>query len=177
MTVALNFILMRCFEKLVLKLIRDNIPASLDSTNKLSEPTDTQRLPYLLPSTQCPHTEKKNTYVRMPFLDFSSAFNTISSMKLTDLLLMAAKPRSWLLIDWKNDTSSHLIYIGGAEVEQVNWIMITGITITENLSWSRLCFLRELTEANLQSQILEKFYREGHYSWKTSHSVHLPAIL
>lgn len=42
----------------------------------------------------------------MPFLDFSSAVNTISSMKLIDLLLTSAKPGSWLLIP-ERMTSHH----------------------------------------------------------------------
>lgn len=51
--------------------------------------------------------ENKNSYdVIMPFLDFSSAVNTISSMKLIDLLLTSAKPGSWLLIP-ERMTSHH----------------------------------------------------------------------
>ncbi|KAI3373312.1 hypothetical protein L3Q82_006611 [Scortum barcoo] len=54
--VALTPVIMKCFERIVLKHIKDIIPAGLD------------QLP--------------NTYVRMLFVDFSSAFNTVIPDKL-----------------------------------------------------------------------------------------------
>ena len=65
--VALNPILMKCFEKLVLMHIKDNIPASLDPHQ------------YLL---RFPHTENKDSYIRMLYVYFSSALITISPMTL-----------------------------------------------------------------------------------------------
>ncbi len=74
--VALTPILMKCFEKLVLQHIKNNIPASPNPhqfafrTNRSTE------------DSVFTHLEKSNTYIRMLFVDFSSAFNTISPMKL-----------------------------------------------------------------------------------------------
>ena len=47
-----------------------------------SEPTEPQRKPYQLPSTQYSHTWRKFSYIKMLFVGFSSAPNTISPMKL-----------------------------------------------------------------------------------------------
>ena len=59
--VALTPILMKCFEKLVLQHIKDNISASLTLTSMLSEPIDPQRMLYALPYTQPSHTWRIRT--------------------------------------------------------------------------------------------------------------------
>ncbi len=82
-SVALIPILMKCFEKLVLQHIKNNIPASLDPhqfafrTNRSTEDAISTALHSVFT-----HLENNNTYIRMLFVDFSSAVSTISPMKL-----------------------------------------------------------------------------------------------
>lgn len=76
--VALTLIIRKCFERLVLSHIKANIPADLDSLqfaycrNRSTEDADSITL-----HTSLTHLEHPNTYVRMLFVDFSLAFNTI----------------------------------------------------------------------------------------------------
>jgi len=64
----------------------------------------------------------------------------------------------------KMEAKTHTVYIGGAEVEQVNSFKFLGISITENLTRSshfstkkaqkRLYFYRKLKRAKLPCQVL-----------------------
>ena len=84
--VALTPILMKCFEKLVLKHIKDNIPDRLDPhqfayrTNRSTD--DAISTVFHSVFTQI---ENNDICIRMLFVDFSSAFNTVSPMKLCTL--------------------------------------------------------------------------------------------
>ena len=72
---------MKCFDKLVLRHIKDNVPAGFDPhqyavrTNRPTEDAISTAL-----SSGCKHLEIKNSYIRILFVDFSSACN--SAMKL-----------------------------------------------------------------------------------------------
>ncbi|KAK3521701.1 hypothetical protein QTP70_015807 [Hemibagrus guttatus] len=83
--VALTLIIMKCFERLVLPHIKASIPTNLDSHqfaycgNRSTEDAISTAL-----HTSLSHLEHPNTYVRMLFVDFSSAFNTIVPHKLVD---------------------------------------------------------------------------------------------
>ncbi|KAK3554035.1 hypothetical protein QTP70_019154 [Hemibagrus guttatus] len=85
--VALTPIIMKCFERLVLPHIKASIPTDLDSHqfayrgNSSTEDAISTAL-----HTSLSHLEHLNTYVRMLFVDFSSAFNTIVPHKLVDKL-------------------------------------------------------------------------------------------
>ena len=57
--IALTSVAMKCFERLVMAHINTIIPDNLDLYIALS------------------HLDKRNTYVRMLFIDYSSVFNTI----------------------------------------------------------------------------------------------------
>jgi gmma-aminobutyric acid receptor subunit gamma/cGMP-dependent protein kinase 2 len=46
--------------------------------------------------TALSHLNKRNTYVRMLFIDYSSAFNTIVPMKLITKLTPPSATRSWI---------------------------------------------------------------------------------
>ncbi len=76
--VALTPIFSKCFEKLVRDYICSVLPASLDPlqfayrSNRLTD----DAIAFTL-HTALSHLENKNTYVRMLFVDYSSAFNTI----------------------------------------------------------------------------------------------------
>ncbi|KAI4889320.1 hypothetical protein NFI96_006060 [Prochilodus magdalenae] len=85
--VALTPIVMKCFERLVLSHIKAVIPPDLDQhqfayrTNRSTEDAVSMAL-----HTALTHLEQPNTYVRMLFVDFSSAFNTIIPHKLVSKL-------------------------------------------------------------------------------------------
>ncbi len=76
--VALTPIFSKCFEKLVREHICSVLPASLDPLQfayRSNRSTD-DAIAFTL-HTALSHLENKNTYVRMLFVDYSSAFNTI----------------------------------------------------------------------------------------------------
>ncbi|KAK3518194.1 hypothetical protein QTP70_033888, partial [Hemibagrus guttatus] len=81
---ALTPIIMKCFERLVMREIKDLLPPSLDPMqfayrpNRSTEDSISTTLHLSLT-----HLENKDTYVRMLFINFSSAFNTIIPQHLT----------------------------------------------------------------------------------------------
>lgn len=87
--IALTPVIMKCFERLVLNSIKAFIPANLDKhqfayrANRCTDDAISLAL-----HTALTHLENPNTYVRMLFVDFSSAFNTINSSKLVNKLLL-----------------------------------------------------------------------------------------
>uniref|UniRef100_A0A6I8PZ49 Reverse transcriptase domain-containing protein n=1 Tax=Xenopus tropicalis TaxID=8364 RepID=A0A6I8PZ49_XENTR len=88
--VALTSIAMKCFERIVKAHITSLLPASLDSLQfayRSNRSTDNAIAIAL--HTALSHLDQRNTYVRMLFIDYSSAFNTIVPsrlvMKLRDL--------------------------------------------------------------------------------------------
>ena len=74
---------MKCIERLVMANINNFIPGTLDplqfaySTNRSTDYAISIALHNALS-----HLDKRNTYVRMLFIDYSSAFNTIVPSKL-----------------------------------------------------------------------------------------------
>jgi hypothetical protein len=74
---------MKCFERLVMAHINTIIPETLDPhqfeycLNRSSDDAISIAL-----HTALSHLDKRNTYVRMLFIDYSSAFNTIVPSKL-----------------------------------------------------------------------------------------------
>ena len=112
--VALTTVIMKCFERLILKYIKDIIPAGLDSHqfayrgNRSTEDAVSIALHGALT-----HLEHPNTYVRMLFVDFSSAFNTVIPDKLTLKLHNLGLPAS--LCYWIGDfltNRSQVVRIG-----------------------------------------------------------------
>ncbi|KAK3562698.1 hypothetical protein QTP86_005317 [Hemibagrus guttatus] len=85
--VALTPIIMKCFERLVMRQIKDLLPPSLDPMqfayhpNRSMDDAITTTLHLALT-----HLDNKDSYVRMLFIDFSSAFNTIIPQHLTEKL-------------------------------------------------------------------------------------------
>ena len=99
--VALTSIIMKCFERLVKTFITSSLPDSLDPLQfayRANRSTDDAIA--LTIHTALSHLDQRNrnTYVRMLFIDYSSAFNTIMTsklvIKLRDLGLNSA------LCDW-----------------------------------------------------------------------------
>ncbi|MCJ8732086.1 hypothetical protein PDJAM_G00206930 [Pangasius djambal] len=92
--VALTPIVMKCFERLVLAHLKTCLPPTLDPhqfayrNNRSAEDAVSTALHCVLS-----HLENKNTYARMLFVDFSSAFNTVIPSKLiTKLGDLGIKP-------------------------------------------------------------------------------------
>ncbi|XP_076836629.1 uncharacterized protein LOC143482213 [Brachyhypopomus gauderio] len=81
--VALTPIITKCFERLVLAHLKSCLPLTLDPhqfayhQNRSTEDAVSIALHSVLS-----HLDNKNTFVRMLFLDFSSAFNTVIPSKL-----------------------------------------------------------------------------------------------
>ncbi len=85
--VALTPIPMKCFEWLVMQHIKSVLPPSLDPFQfayRSNRSTDDAIATALHPALT--HLDKKDSYVRMLFIDFSSAFNTIIPQQLTHKL-------------------------------------------------------------------------------------------
>ncbi|KAK3535060.1 hypothetical protein QTP70_002590 [Hemibagrus guttatus] len=92
---------MKCFERLVMRHIKTQLPPSLDPLqvaycpNRSTDDAITTTLHLSLT-----HLDNKNTYVRMLFIDFSSSFNTIIPQHLIEklsLLGLNTSLCSWIL--------------------------------------------------------------------------------
>uniref|UniRef100_A0AAR2JVL9 Reverse transcriptase domain-containing protein n=1 Tax=Pygocentrus nattereri TaxID=42514 RepID=A0AAR2JVL9_PYGNA len=85
--VALTPIVMKCFEKLVLNHLKTVLPPSLDShqfayrANRSTEDAISTALHSALT-----HLDERNTYIRMLFIDLSSAFNMVIPTRLVTKL-------------------------------------------------------------------------------------------
>ncbi|KAL0148027.1 hypothetical protein M9458_056642 [Cirrhinus mrigala] len=99
--VALTPILMKCFERLVMQRIKTVLPPSLDPFQFAYQPNrSTDDAISTALHSALTHLDKKDSYVRMLFIDFSSAFNTIIPQQLTQKLVQLGLNTSlcnWLL--------------------------------------------------------------------------------
>ena len=78
---------MKCFERLVTAHIYTIIPATLDPLQFPYRPNrSTDDAISIALHTALSHLDKRNTYVRMLFIDYSSSFNTIVPSKLINKL-------------------------------------------------------------------------------------------
>jgi hypothetical protein len=74
---------MKCFERLVMAHINNIIPETLDPLQFAYRQNRTTDVAISIAfHTALSHLDKRNTYVRMLFIDYSSAFNTIAPSKL-----------------------------------------------------------------------------------------------
>ena len=74
---------MKCFERLVKDQIPSTLPDTLDQLQFAYRPKgSTDDAIAITLHTALSHLDKRNTYVRMLFIDYSSAFNTIVPSKL-----------------------------------------------------------------------------------------------
>ncbi len=99
--IALTPVMMKCFERLVMHHIKSNLPNTLDPLqfayrpNRSTDDAISSTLHLALT-----HLENKDSYVRMLFIDFSSAFNTIIPQQLINklnLLGLNASLCNWIL--------------------------------------------------------------------------------
>ena len=87
--VALTSVIMKGFERLILAYIKSVIPNTTDPYQFAYRENRSVDDAVCLALDSVKHLDKRNTYARMLFIDYSSAFNTIIPsklyMKLTDL--------------------------------------------------------------------------------------------
>ncbi|KAI3353892.1 hypothetical protein L3Q82_005099 [Scortum barcoo] len=99
--VALTPIMMKCFERLVKDHIISKLPPTFDPLQFAYQPNrSTEDAICSALNLSLTHLEEKNTHVRMLFLDFSSAFNTIIPQHLVGklgLLGFSTPLCNWLL--------------------------------------------------------------------------------
>uniref|UniRef100_A0A3B3C8D0 Reverse transcriptase domain-containing protein n=1 Tax=Oryzias melastigma TaxID=30732 RepID=A0A3B3C8D0_ORYME len=118
---------MKCFERLVMAHIKSTLPPTLDPFQFAYRPkrsTEDAICSALHPALT--HLDKKDSYVRMLFIDFSSAFNTIIPQQLISKLYklgFTAPICNWLLdflsrrpqtVRVGNNTSSSITLSTGA---------------------------------------------------------------
>ncbi|KAL0199314.1 hypothetical protein M9458_007854 [Cirrhinus mrigala] len=85
--IALTPIMMKCFERLVMHNIKTSLPKHPDPLQFAYRPN--RSMDEAISSTlhlALTHLENKDSYVRMLFIDFSSAFNTIIPQQLINKL-------------------------------------------------------------------------------------------
>ena len=76
--VAPTSVAMKCFERLVMAHINTIIPETLDQLQFAYRPNrSTDDAISIALNTALSHLDKRNTYLRMLFIDYSSVFNTI----------------------------------------------------------------------------------------------------
>ncbi|KAK1788810.1 hypothetical protein P4O66_002619 [Electrophorus voltai] len=99
--IALTSIIMKCFERLIMRHIKTQLPPFLDPlqfvyhSNRSTDEAISTTLHLALT-----HLDKKGTYVRMLFIDFSSIFNTIVPQHLIgklSLLGLNTSIYNWML--------------------------------------------------------------------------------
>jgi hypothetical protein len=116
---------MKCFERLVMAHINTIVPETVDPL-QFAYRTNRSRddAIFIAFHTALFHMDKMNTYARMLFIDYSSAFNTIVSSKLiTKLWTLGLDTCNWILdflmgrsqvVRVGNNTSATLILNTGA---------------------------------------------------------------
>jgi hypothetical protein len=86
--IALTSVAIKCFERLVMAHINTIIQETLDPLQCADRPNrSTDDAISIALHTALSHLDKRNTYVRMLFIDYSSAFNTIAPSKLITKLM------------------------------------------------------------------------------------------
>jgi hypothetical protein len=118
---------MKCFERLVMAHINTIIPETLDTLQFAYCPNrSTDDAISIALHTALSHLDKRNTYVRMLFIDYSSAFNTIVPSNLITKLSILRQNTSlcnWILdnltgrphvVRVSSNTSATLILTTGA---------------------------------------------------------------
>jgi hypothetical protein len=125
--VALKSVAMKCIERLVMAHINTIIPETLDPLQYAYRPNrSTDDAISIALHTALSHLDKRNTYVRILFIDYSSVFNTIVPSKLITKLRTLGQNTSlcnWILdflmgrpqvVRVGNNTSDTLIINTGA---------------------------------------------------------------
>ena len=97
---------MKSFERLVMAHVNTIIPETLDPLQFAYHPNrSTDDAISIALHTALSHLDKRNTYVRMLFIDYSSVFNTIVSSKL--ITKMRTLGLNTSLCNWTLDILTH----------------------------------------------------------------------
>ena len=100
--IALTSVMMKCFERLVKGHITSILHDTLDPLQFAYHPNrSTDDAIGIALHTSLSHLDKSNTYVRMLFIDYSSAFNTIVPSKL--MITIGALGLNPALCNWVLD--------------------------------------------------------------------------
>ncbi|KAL0147809.1 hypothetical protein M9458_056886 [Cirrhinus mrigala] len=160
--IALTPIMMKCFERLVMHHIKSSLPNTLDTFHTLH--------------LALTHLEQKDSYVRMLFIDFSSAFNTIIPQQLIhklNLLSINTPLCNWIL-DFltgrpqsvrvgRNTSSTTTLSAGAPQGCVLSPLLFTLLThdCTDNFSSNHIMkFTDDTTAVGLISNNDETHYRE-----------------
>ncbi|KAK2899380.1 hypothetical protein Q8A73_012509 [Channa argus] len=184
--IALTPIVMKCFERLVMRHIKTQLPTSMDPMQFAYRPNrSTDDAISTTLHLALTHLDNRDSYVQMLFIDFSSAFNTIILQDLIEklsILVLNASLCNWILdfltgrpqsVQIGNSISSTTTMSTGAPqgLEIVKSTKFLGVHLLDNLTWSvntssitkkaqqHLYFLRRLRKAHLPPPILTMFYR------------------
>ncbi len=135
--VALTSIVMKVFERLVKNYICSSIPDTLDPLQFAYRPnrsTD-DAISHILHSSLTHIDSKNGNYVRLLFIDYSSAFNTIVPSKLASKLIDLGKTKE-LIVDFRKRQQRPytLLKISGTPVERVSSFKYLGVNISEDLT-------------------------------------------
>lgn len=192
--VALTPIIMKVFESLVLQFIKQALPADIDQSqfayrqNRSTEDAVSLCLHRVLEHLE-PKSRANNHYVRLLFVDFSSAFNTILPTKLHDKLLDLGLPPmicSWLLdfllhrrqrvkVSRQNGESmlSDALVLNtgapqGCVLSPLMYSLFTSDCVSKRTSTSNTKFADDTTVAGLISDDDESEYRD-YIDWFVSY--------
>ncbi len=175
--VALTPIIMKCFERLVMHNIKTSLPNTLDPLQFAYRPNcstdDAMSSTLHLALT---HLENKDSYFRMLFIDFSSAFNTIIPQQLINKLNLLGLNNSlcnWIL-DFlsgrpqsvcvgRNTSSTTTLSTGSPQGCVLNPLLFTLLThdCTANFSSNHIIkFADDTSVVGLISNNDETHYRE-----------------
>ena len=95
-------VIIKCFESLVKNHITSTLPATLDPLQFAHRPNRcTYDAIVITLHTALSHLDKRNIYVRMLFIDYRSAFNTIVPSKI--IIKLEALGRNPALCNWVLD--------------------------------------------------------------------------
>ncbi len=157
--IALTPIMMKCFERLVMQKIKNSLPNTLDPLqfayrpNRSTDDAISSTLHLALT-----HLENKDSYVRMLFIDFSSAFNTIIPQQ-EDLL--TGRPQSVRV--GHNTSSTTTLSTGAPQGCVLSPLLFTLLThdCTAKFSSNHIIkFADDTTVVGLISNNDETHYRE-----------------
>uniref|UniRef100_A0A4W5LD23 Reverse transcriptase domain-containing protein n=1 Tax=Hucho hucho TaxID=62062 RepID=A0A4W5LD23_9TELE len=170
--VALTYVAMKCFERLVMAHINNIIPETLDPLQFAYRPNrSTDDAISIALHTALSHLDKRNTYVRMLFIDYSSAFNTIVPSKLITKLRILGLNTSlcnWILdfqvVRVGSNTSATLILdIGapqGCVLSPLLYSLFTHDCMARHDSNTLIKFADDTTVVGLITDNDETAYRE-----------------
>ena len=159
---ALTPIIMKCLERLVMDHIRSNIDSNTDPqqyTYRRKRSTSDGVSSVI--HTALTHLESRDSYLRLLFLDFSSAFNTIIPQTLANKLLLVGLTPS--LCNWVLDFSHIILNTGspqGCVLSPLLYTLFTHDCTAKHLGSHIVKFADDTAVVGLISHSDESSYRQ-----------------